>query len=250
MKLTIDPSSPLPYYYQIREQLRARIVSGALQPGEAVPGEARICAETGVSRMTARQALSQLAGEGLVLRQRGRGSFVAAPKTTVPGLQELGLSYTQLMQQAGMNPSTRILRQEVLPASEEPARQLRLSLGEPVLHIVRLRLAAGEVMAVEASHLPARLVPGLEQVDLTNLSLHNLLEQRFGLILAHATDMLEISLAGPYEAGLLQIPEGGPVVLVRSLNCLSDDTPLIFNHILHRGDRFRSVLRRTRPPAG
>lgn len=250
MKLSIDSSNPLPYYYQIREQLRARITSSTLQPGDALPGEAQICSETGVSRMTARQALSQLASEGLVVRQRGRGTFVAAPKTTLPGFQGLELSYTQLMQHAGMNPSTRILRQEVLPASEEVAGQLRITPGEPVVHIVRLRMAAGEILAIEASYISARLVPGLEQIELTNLSLHNLLEQRFGLIPAYATDTLEISVAGPYEAGLLQILEGGPVVLVNSLNCLADDTPLAFNHIVHRGDRFRSVLRRTRTPAG
>ena len=248
MSLTTDPSSLLPLYYQIREQLRGRIVSGALQPGDALPGETQICAETGVSRMTARQALAQLASEGLVVRQRGRGTFVAAPKTTLPGIQGLGLSYTQLMQRAGMHPATRILRQELLPASEEVAGRLRISPGTPVVRIVRLRMAAGEIMAVETSHIPARYVPGLEQVELANVSLHRLLEQRFGLSLAYATDMLEIALAGPYEAGLLQIPEGAPVALVNSLNCLADDIPLLFNQIVHRGDRFRAVLHRTHLP--
>lgn len=249
MILTLDPSSPLPLYYQIREQLRAQIVSGALQPGDALPGETQICAETGVSRMTARQALVQLASEGLVVRRRGRGTFVAAPKTTLPTIQELGISYTHMMEQAGLRPSTRILRQEVLPASKEVAGQLRISAEEPVVHIVRLRMAAGESIAVEASYIPAHYVPGLEQVELTNVSLHSILEQRYGLVLAYAIDVLEISVVGPYEARLLQIPEGSPVALVNSLNYLADDTPLLFNHIVHRGDRFRTVLRRTRPPA-
>ncbi len=82
--LMIDPSSPLPLYRQIYEQLHVRIVSGDLQPGSPLPGETQICAETGVSRMTARLALTQLANEGLVERQRGRGTFVAAPQTTPP----------------------------------------------------------------------------------------------------------------------------------------------------------------------
>jgi DNA-binding GntR family transcriptional regulator len=62
--------------------------------------------------------------------------------------------------------------------------------------------------------------------------------------------MLEISVAGPYEAGLLQIAEGSPVVLVNSLDCLADDTPLVYNRIVHRGDRFRSVWRREHRPTG
>lgn len=248
MTLTLDPSSPLPLYYQIREQLRARIVSGALQPGDALPGENQICAETGVSRMTARQALVQLASEGLVVRKRGRGTFVAAPKTTLPAIQELGMSYTHMMEQAGMRPSSRVLRQEVLPASEEIAGRLQILPAEAVVHIVRLRLAAGESMAVETSYIPAHYVPGLEEAELAHVSLHSVLEQRYGLVLAYAVDVLEISIAGPYEAGLLQIPEGGPVALVNSLNYLADDTPLLFNQIVHRGDRFRTVLRRSRPP--
>jgi len=80
MSLTIDPSDPLPLYHQIHEQLRRQIVSGVLKSGDSLPGESQICAETGVSRMTARQALVLLASERLVVRQRGRGTFVAPPE--------------------------------------------------------------------------------------------------------------------------------------------------------------------------
>ncbi len=246
MTLTIDPSSPLPLYYQIREQLRAAIRSGTLKPGDLLPGEAQICAETGVSRMTARQALAQLASEGLVVRQPGRGTFVAAHKTLLPGISDIGLSYTQFMRQAGMNPATRVLKQEVRTADEETARQLRIPLGERVVYLARLRLANGQPIALEHSHLPARLVPGLERINLTNLSLHQVLEQRFGLPVEHATDVLEISTADADVAELLGIPPGTAVALVNSLDYLADETPLVFNRILHRGDRFRVLLRRSR----
>jgi GntR family transcriptional regulator len=247
--MRLDPETPFPLYYQIREQLRARIVGGELKPGDLLPSEIQLAAETGVSRMTARQALSQLASEGLVVRQRGRGTFVAAPKTTLPGMQGLEMNYTRMLEHAGIRPATRILRQEVLPASAEIAAQLHLSPGEPLAHLLRLRMAAGAILAVENSHLPARLVPGLEHVELANVSLQGVLETHYGLSLERATDTLEISFAGPYEAGLLQINEGEPVALVTSLNYLADDTPLLFSRVVHRGDRFRTVLRRGRQPA-
>ncbi len=245
MKLTLDSSSPLPLYYQIREQLRARILSGEMRPGDPLPGEADICAETGVSRMTARQALSQLASEGLVVRQRGRGTFVAVPKVKLPGLHSLGMNYSQFLQQVGITAETRILQQELVAASPELASALRIPPGNTIVRLVRLRLAGGEKMAIETSHLPAQRAPGLERLDLTNLSLRSVLEQRYGLHLAYAIDELEISIAGPYEAGLLQIGEGAPVALVHSVNYLADDIPLLVNHIVHRGDRFRAVLHRS-----
>lgn len=248
MTITLDPSSPLPLYYQIREQLRARILSGELRPGDLLPGEADICAETGVSRMTARQALCQLASEGLVIRQRGRGTFVAAPKVRLPDIQSIGMSYSAFLQQIGVTAETRLLRQELITASPELASALHLSPGQVLIRLVRLRLASGEKMAIETSHLPSQRAPGLERLALTNVSLRDILQQRYGLHLAYAIDELEISVAGPYEADLLQIPEGAPVAVVHSVNYLADDTPLLVNHIIHRGDRFRALIRRSNSP--
>ncbi|MCS7011584.1 MAG: GntR family transcriptional regulator [Anaerolineales bacterium] len=245
MNLTVDPTSPLPLYYQIREQLRARILSGELKPGDALPGEEEICAQTGVSRMTARQALSQLVSEGLVTRQRGRGTFVSAPKVKLPGIQGLGMGYSELLQQVGASTETRLLQQELTVAGPDTAAALKLRPGEAIVRLIRLRLVGRERMALETSHLPAHFVPGLERLDLNGLSLRRVLEEEYGLSLAYAIDELEISTAGPYEASLLQISEGVPVALVHSINYLTDDTPLLLNHIVHRGDRFRAILRRS-----
>ncbi|MEZ0396377.1 MAG: class II aldolase/adducin family protein [Anaerolineales bacterium] len=114
MAITLNPSSPFPLYDQIREQLRARIISGDLRPGDALPGEAEICAETGVSRMTARRALSQLASEGLVVRQRGRGTFVArrvrrtavSPQTAAGNLRQQMATLTHELYAQGLITST------------------------------------------------------------------------------------------------------------------------------------------------
>lgn len=246
MQLQIDPASPIPLYRQIGEQLRAEILSGGLKQGDLLPGEMQISIETGVSRMTARQALAQLASEGLVERRPGRGTFVTASKSILADIDHIDLNYTQFMRRTGLLPSTRILRQETRPASKEDADWLQIAEGDPLVFILRLRLAAGQPIAVERMRLPAVRAPGLDRIDLNNLSLHKVLEERYNLIPDHAKDVVEISTAEPYEAGLLQIGEGAPVARVNSLEFLADQTPLIFNQITHRSDRFRLILQRSR----
>jgi GntR family transcriptional regulator len=246
MPLRLDTTSPIPFYYQIREQLRQQITSGQLEPGDALPSEAQLCTETGVSRMTARQALTQLANEGLVIRQRGRGTFVAAPKTILPNMQVTGMSYTEIMGQAGMSAGARVLAQEVLPASAEVAAQLRLATGERIIRIVRTRLAAGVIMSLETSFYPYSFFPDLAEADLTDASIYRFLEQRYGIAPAYAVDTIEISVAGAYEAENFKVNEGAPIVLVTTLGCLANDTPVVFTQTIHRGDRFRASLRRER----
>ncbi|MEN4042608.1 MAG: GntR family transcriptional regulator [Anaerolineaceae bacterium] len=250
MKLAINPSSPLPLYYQIREQLRAQIRSGALVTGDPLPGEMQICQAYGVSRMTARQALVQLANEGLVVRKRGRGTFVAAPKAVLPGIQGLGMSYTEIMEQAGMSAGGRVLAQEIFPATGEVAANLKIKTGEPVVRIVRIRSASGEIMSRETACYPYSRFPDLAKADLANASIYRFLQERYGVIPAYATDTLEIAVAGPYEAEQLHINEGGAIALVTTIACLEDDTPVAYTHTIHRGDRFRSVIRRSRQPIG
>lgn len=243
MTLHIDSESPIPIYYQIREQLRRQILSGELKPGAPLPSEAQICTQCGVSRMTARLALSQLANEGLVVRRKGRGTFVAPPKATFHQGSPFFLSYTALLEHLGLQAGAQIRRQEVVPASSQVAERLQLSEGEAVVCIVRLRSADGQVMSLEISYLPQRLFPTLVELDLADRSLYQVLEKTFSLAPAYAIDTIELSTAGPHEAAELHIPEGTPVVLSTRVTYSEQDIPLVFTQTLHRGDRFRAVVR-------
>lgn len=104
MKLILHPASPLPPSCQIREQLRAQILSGALKPGDLLPGEAEICAQTGASRRAVRQALSSLASEGLIVRRRG-GALVVSPPPQADVRQQI-VKITHELYARGMITST------------------------------------------------------------------------------------------------------------------------------------------------
>ncbi len=244
--MRVNPESPVPLYYQIYQELRREILSGRLKPGEPLPSEAQICAQCGVSRMTARLALSQLVNEGLVVRKRGKGTFVASPKATFREEAFFFLRYTDLVRFLGFAASSKVLGKSIAEPSDEVREALRLEPEEKVVCIVRLRLIDEQPMALETSFLPSRFFSRLVDMDLTDKSLYQVLEEEFSLAPAYAIDTVELSTAGPYEAKELQIKEGMPIVLSTRVAYSAQDVPLVFTKTIHRGDRFRAVVRCSR----
>src|SRR6201986_5113903 len=144
----VSTAPRLPKYYQVKRQLLE--LTAALDPGSPVPPERELARSYGTSRTTVRQALAELVVEGRLLRMQGKGTFVAKPK--VAQLLELA-SYTQGMRAHGLHPQTRILDTSYVPADAELAGLLAIPLGSGVLRVPRLRLADGEPMSTDTSHL-------------------------------------------------------------------------------------------------
>lgn len=242
----IDPNSPVPLYHQIRDELRQRILSGELRPGDLLPGEFEICNATGVSRMTARLALSQLANQGMVVRQRGRGSFVASPKPTFRDLPATLLSYTEIMKRLGLQAGAKIVSKQVIPADRIISDNLKVAEGDLVVCLVRLRSAGSEVMAFETSFYPERLFPDLVDHDLTDQSLYQVFKERYNIVPEEALDTLEISVADTHESKMLRVAEGIPVVLFTRKSFTADGVQIEYSKTIHRADRFRSESRVSR----
>src|SRR5438105_11236666 len=144
--------------------------------GAAIPSERQLSADLGVSRLTVRAALDELAREGHLVRRRGSGTYVQHPKIS----QELTMtSFSEDMRRRGMEPGSRTLSMTTILAGARLGRFLQVSPSEPILVIKRLRMADGETMAIETLHLPEGLVPGLTAKDLTG-SFYDLLRDRDG----------------------------------------------------------------------
>src|ERR1039458_10194700 len=148
----------LPKYYQVKRELLE--LTAALDAGSPVPPERELARSYGTSRTTVRQALAELVVEGRLLRMQGKGTFVAKPK--VAQLLELA-SYTQGMRAHGLHPQTQILDTSYVPADAQLSELLAIPPGSRVLRIHRLRLADGEPMFTDPSHLRGRRVPGLRR---------------------------------------------------------------------------------------
>lgn len=236
---------PLPLYYCIKQDLLGAIEAGQLQPGGRLPSERELTERYGVSRMTVRQAIGHLEQEGIVRRVQGKGSFVAPAKVeeALVGLT----SFTEEMLRRGLTPSTRVIGLESV-WSERVAAQLSLSQHEPLYHLERLRLAGGEPMELEHLYLPAKMVPGLPEMDLTG-SLYELLRRQYGLHLTNALQTLEAVVACESEADLLEVPIGSPLLAITRTAFSSTGEAVESSRALYRGDRYKFTISLSRKEA-
>jgi len=180
----------------------------AMPVGTAVPSERALAAETGVSRMTARRALDELTREGRLVREVGRGSFVARPAVNLP-LHLTG--FTEDMASRGMTASSRVLRLAEEPADAVTAEHLGLTAGSAVVRLDRVRLADGRPMAIERTTLDASVVPGLAEVDFADRSLYGELEQRYGVRFDAGEQTIRAAIVRPEDAAELGVETGSAV---------------------------------------
>ncbi|HEY4687712.1 MAG TPA: GntR family transcriptional regulator [Anaerolineae bacterium] len=234
----IDRKSHVPFYVQLEEILRTEIERGQLKPGERLPGEFELCQRYDVSRTVVRQALRDLTDEGLIVRDKGKGTFVAEPKISESLVQKL-TGFYQDMVDRGFTPITQVLKQEVVPASEKVAGYLGLKPDTSVIEIQRLRFIQDEPIVLVTSFLPYALCPQLAHADLTKRSLYAFLEKEAGLFIARGRRTIEAVPASESEARLLLVERGAPLIKLDSVSYLSDDTPMEYYRALHRGDRSR-----------
>jgi GntR family transcriptional regulator len=248
-RLHVDRASPIPLHIQVKQALKDQIVRGAWKPGDLVPGDLELCSELGISRTTIRQALAELAHDGWVVRERGRGTFVAPPKLTERAVERLS-GFFEDMVALGYPPVSQVLRQEVRPADEQIAARLGVKPGTRVVEIERLRFVEDEPVVLTTTYLPQALAPGLETADLTRRSLYEYLETECGLSLARGQRTIEAVAADARQAKLLRVRKGAPLVSLLSVSFLADGRPIEYYLALHRGDRSRfdvELVRRRGP---
>lgn len=234
----IDFSSHIPFYIQLMELLKEKISQDDWQPGDQIPSEPELCDRYSVSRTVVRQALREIELEGLIIRRKGKGTFIAEPKINESLVQKL-TGFYQDMVDRGHQLITHVLRHEVEPASVKVALRLGLQPGDPVFNIERLRFVDGEPIVLVITYIPYKLCPDLSDYDLSNQSLYAVLESEFGLILSHGRRTIEAVAANEREAELLNVDECDPLVLLDSVTYLEDGTPIEYFHAVHRGDRSR-----------
>ncbi len=234
MSLNRDLATPL--YHQIRDLLLDEIQNGGFSPGERIPSEADLEAKYKVSRITVRQAIQSLVQEGLLYRQQGRGTFVARPKVR-HSLNTLS-SFSRQMLDRGMTPSTKLIEAEIVTARGPVREALAVPDGTLVTKLKRLRLADQEVMGIQTAYIPVSLCPGLVDLIGDNISLYDLLKEKYNMRPVRAIENYTAVLLEPYEARLLDQKQRQPALAAERITYLADNRALEYVTSILRADRY------------
>jgi GntR family transcriptional regulator len=239
-----EQSPRAPKYYLVKRHLLELISS--LPPGSSVPTERVLTVELGTSRTTVRQALSELVGEGRLVRRQGSGTYVAEPKLAWPLMVS---GFTEYAESEGLQARTAFLSAERVRASAELAERLNIRQGAQVLSIELLRFVNDTSMALECIHVSARRYPGLATAVAKTGSLYEVLRDKYGVNVTHAVETIETAPAAPREAALLGTEIGAPMLLVSQHSHTADGEPVEWARTWYRGDRYSFVAHISRPPA-
>src|SRR5512142_2882899 len=140
MHISLDKNSVVPYYAQVKEGVKALIASGRLKPGDMLTTEFNLSEQLGISRLVVHRAYRELVTEGLLIRRRAKGTFVAPPSHRSYTVVGPLFSVTENLSRDGLQPSNKILAQEIIPANAEISSELHLPEKSRVVHVSNLRL--------------------------------------------------------------------------------------------------------------
>ncbi len=231
-----------PAYQKIQRTILKRLESGQLKPGDKVDSERELAKIHRVSLMTARHALSELEREGMVVRRRGAGTFVASPKIYFNRL----MSYTEQMSLRGLTASSKLLSLKVLDSEPELAARLALPASGRIIKVERLRLGGNEPFAIETCYLSADEFADLTRTQLDRVSLFSILERHYGVEVSHADEEVDVTAADPFTARVLGIAAGVPLLRIRQGIYSNKGKIILYVLGLYRGDRHTLFIRRFR----
>jgi GntR family transcriptional regulator len=214
-----------PLYAQVKELMIRRMVRGAWRPGDILPSEGRLAAEFHVSQGTVRKALDEMAVQNLVVRQQGRGTFIAEHSQ-----QHALFHFFHIRDESGVKemPTGRVLAFRYGRADREQAHRLALPSRAPVIAILRLRVLRGRPVILERITLPAALFPDLDLPIDRELpdELYILYQQRFGITIARAQERLRAVAADKLDAQSLAVGERSPLLEIDRVALSLDGNPV------------------------
>lgn len=231
-QIKLDRESPVPLYHQIAQPIERAILSGEVSPGTRVEDELSMARRLQVSRPTARKALQQLGGSGLIVRRRGVGTQVAPSRVHRPvGLSSLWHDIKAM----GQKPATRILQYSTSPANTQVARQLEVPSGTLVTSISRLRLADDQPLALLNNLIPSSWVPSAALLE--SIGLYDALAQ-MGVFPASARQIMGARRASNAEVSVLATPAGSALLTMERTAYNNDGQVVEFGQHIYLADRY------------
>ncbi|WP_040209963.1 GntR family transcriptional regulator [Clostridium polynesiense] len=225
----IDKNSPIPVYYQLKQDFINKIKEGLWSSGQCIESERELSEFYGVSRMTIRQALGELVQEGLLIREKGKGTFVCDPKVK----QKDMMSFSEVVEKAGMNLKTEILEFEKINTPED----LKDIFGFELLYkINRMRIVDDVPVANEIVYVPCDYCGYIDK-EMLKGSLFKLLEN-FGHKISHSESSIQGVLMDDYYKEIFKADKCVPLMKSVS-NTITEDNKVIFvEEAVYRSDKY------------
>ncbi len=240
LNFALDGDSFVPYYAQIVDQIRSMVKGGRLREGQVFCSEGDIARVLGISKMPVRQAFQKLRSEGLLIIAKGKKPVIGTGR--VPWNFQQLRGFSEEMRRRGLVPAAQLLSLQLQDPDLEVAQALKLTPGEQVYSVKRLRLVNNEPVALVTSYLPARIFARIDKQDLEKRSLYEIFERTYNRKLQWAEEVIGAVIAGTDDAHVLQAEAGSPVLLIKETTYDSQDIPIEFSVSLLRGDRYTASV--------
>jgi len=242
LPFSINFSSPIPYYYQIEENIRSFIANGHLKPGDMLMSEKAIASQLGVSQITVRQALKDLTSEGLLVRRRAIGTFVAPPRRIFPITRNRLRGLTEEMAEEGLQVHSKVLEHSLIPATGELVKELQIPYDEKIICIKRLRSVKNIPLVIETTHHPYSRFPELLDIDFTDKSTYAVIEQLYNIQPVASKDYFVSDIAPKDIAELLDIDVGAPIMRYKRTAKDKSGKVMEFTVSIYRADLYQFVI--------
>jgi GntR family transcriptional regulator len=234
-QMDINYESKVPLYYQLREEIKKKILNGTYKENDLIPSERELGEQFSLSSTTVRRALNDLVQEKLLERKAGKGTFVRMSKVKRDLRKVLG--FTANMQEMGLSPSTRVLSKKIVSANAFARQRLGLEKGAMVVKINRLRLANDVPMMLETRYIRTDLCPGIEKLDLST-SLWKVFQNIYShKPYRHTQNVTIAKFSGP-QAALFGLEGGAQAFLINGVTYIKDGQPIECEESLYRSDKY------------
>ena len=230
----------IPLYYQLETILRKKITSGDYSPDTPLPSEDALAEEYEVSRITVRQALSSLEQDGLVIRQRGKGTFVSERASTIELPRFTGSIEDLILM--GKRTKTKIIESSWIDPPDIIRQQLKVKDGK-VLRIEKVRYIEGDPFSHVFNYLPPELGNNLPMNLVKSKPMLMILEDELGVRANEAEQSVEATIADAEDASLLDIRVGDP--LLKAERTVYDDkgNPVEYVSVVYRADKYAFTMK-------
>jgi GntR family transcriptional regulator len=241
-----------PLYKQLKELLHKQIEQGKFKSDHPIPSERVLCQKYHISRITVRQAISEMINEGILFRKQGKGTYVGKRKVT-QGLARI-VNFTRTVMDLGMKPSTKILGNDVIPADFQIAKVLDIPVTSQILKLSLLGMGDREPLVFYESYFPlslgrqmAREAKRREKRGIP-FSTYDLYGEPTGVVPKSVNQTFEAITADERLSSLLHVKKGSAIFMITSVFITQDQRPVEFRKAMYRGDRYKFYITRDFSP--